>query len=80
MCVLSDLATTLQTLLTTEAEQAARNTGCVRRVRKLCGATFVQTLGFAPKPGFSGGFSGNRPFCLKTGDDFYDLNESAQSS
>ena len=44
MCVLTDLATTLQTLLTTEAEQAARDTGCVRRVRKLSGATFVQTL------------------------------------
>jgi hypothetical protein len=39
-----DLAATLQTLLTTEAEQAARETGCVRRVRKLSGATFVQTL------------------------------------
>lgn len=44
MCVLTDLATTLQTLLTTEAEQAARDSGCVRRVRKLSGATFVQTL------------------------------------
>ena len=44
MCVLTDLATTLQTLLTTEAEQAARDTGCVRRARKLCGATFVQAL------------------------------------
>jgi hypothetical protein len=44
MCILMDLAATLQTLLTTEAEQAARDTGCVRRVRKLSGATFVQTL------------------------------------
>jgi DDE family transposase len=46
MCVLTDLATTLQTLLTTEAEQAARDTDCVRRVRKLSGAIFVQTLVF----------------------------------
>lgn len=44
MCVLTDLATTLQTLLTTEAEQAARDTGLVQRARKLSGATFVQTL------------------------------------
>jgi Transposase DDE domain len=44
MCILMDLAATLHTLLTTEAEQAARDTGCVRRVRKLSGATFVQTL------------------------------------
>ena len=44
MCAFSDLAMTLQTLLTTEAEQAAREAGCVRRLRKLSGATFVQTL------------------------------------
>jgi hypothetical protein len=44
MCVLTDLAATLQTLLTTEAEQAARDTGCLKRVRKLSGASFVQTL------------------------------------
>lgn len=44
MCVFTELAQTLQTLLTTEAEQAARETGCVRRVRKLSGARFVQTL------------------------------------
>ena len=44
MCNLTSLAQTLQTLLTTEAEQAARQTGCVRRVRILNGATFVQTL------------------------------------
>lgn len=44
MCAFSDLAMTLQTLLTTEAEQAARESGCVRRVRKLSGALFVQTL------------------------------------
>lgn len=46
MAVLTDLATTLQTLLTLEAEQAARHTACVRRVRKFSGATFVQTLVF----------------------------------
>src|SRR4051794_8871492 len=44
MCVLTDLAATLQTLLTTEAEQAARQAGCVRRARKFSGATWVQTL------------------------------------
>lgn len=46
MCVFTDLATTLQTLLTTEAEQAARHSGCVRRQRKLSAALFVQTLVF----------------------------------
>jgi len=44
MCVFTDLAMTLQTLLTTEAEHAAQESGCVRRRRKLSGATFVQTL------------------------------------
>jgi hypothetical protein len=44
MTVLTDLATTLPTLLTTEADEAARATGCVRRVRVLSGATLVQTL------------------------------------
>src|SRR5262249_3369184 len=44
MCVLTDLAATLQTLLTTEADQAARDTGSVRRARPLCGARFVQPL------------------------------------
>jgi hypothetical protein len=52
---------------------ASGEDGCPTGIR-------YQPLGFAPKPGFSGGFSGNRHFCLKTGDDFYDLNESAQSS
>src|SRR5439155_17260010 len=42
--VLSDLATALQTLLTEDAEAAARATGCVRRRRRFPGATFVQTL------------------------------------
>ena len=40
------LATTLQPLLTTVADQAARESGFVRRVRRLTGATFVQTLVF----------------------------------
>lgn len=44
MIILSDLAATLQTLLTTEAEEAARDTGWVRRCRQFGGATLVQTL------------------------------------
>jgi hypothetical protein len=44
MILLSDLATTLQTLLTDEAEAAARETGWVRRCRQFNGATLVQTL------------------------------------
>jgi hypothetical protein len=44
MCVFAYLAMTLQTLLTTEAEHAAQESGCVRRRRKLSGAPFVQTL------------------------------------
>ncbi len=37
---------TLQDLFTTFADQAARDTGFLRRQRKLTGATFVQTLTF----------------------------------
>jgi hypothetical protein len=44
MRVLSDLAATLQPLLTEEAEAAARDTGCVRRRRQFTGATLVPTL------------------------------------
>jgi hypothetical protein len=44
MLILSDLATTLQTLLTVEAEEAARDTGWVRRCRLFSGATLVQTM------------------------------------
>lgn len=44
MLVLTDLAMTLQTLLTTEADEAARLTGCVRRRRRFTGASLVQTL------------------------------------
>jgi hypothetical protein len=38
------LAHTLQTLLTTTADQLATSTGCIRRSRKLRGATLAQTL------------------------------------
>jgi hypothetical protein len=44
MIILSELATTLQTLLTEEAEAAARDTGWVRRRRQFSGASLVQTL------------------------------------
>ena len=44
MILISDLAATLQTLLTVEAEDAARATGWVRRHRQFRGATLVQTL------------------------------------
>jgi hypothetical protein len=38
------LAAQLRHLLTTVAEEAARSSGCVQRVRKLTGASLVQTL------------------------------------
>jgi hypothetical protein len=44
MLILSDLAATMQTLLTDEAEDAARAAGWVRRRRRFSGATLVQTL------------------------------------
>ena len=44
MIILSELATSLQTLLTDEAEAAAREAGWVRRCRQFSGATLVQTL------------------------------------
>jgi Transposase DDE domain len=44
MLVLSELATTLQALLTTDARNAAQETGWVRRCRHFDGATLVQTL------------------------------------
>src|SRR4051794_39995566 len=52
MILLSDLAATLQTLLTDEAEAAALETGWVRRRRQFSGATLVQTLvlGWLHKP------------------------------
>jgi hypothetical protein len=42
----TDLATTLQTVFTTEAEEAAQAAGLIRRRRCLSGATFVQALTF----------------------------------
>ena len=46
MTSIADLVPTLQTLLTTTADQAAHDTGCVQRVRVFTGATLVQTLVF----------------------------------
>lgn len=43
----TELASTLQTVFTHDAEQAARDSGLIRRVRKLTGAAFVQVLVFA---------------------------------
>src|SRR5881227_2703552 len=42
----AQLADTLQTLFTTDADQAARDAGFVRRRRKLSGAAFAQALVF----------------------------------
>lgn len=42
----AELASTLQTVFTTDAEQAARDAGLIRRVRQFSGATFVQTVVF----------------------------------
>ncbi len=44
MTILSQISAALQKVLTTGADTAARDTGFVRRKRKLSGATFVQTL------------------------------------
>jgi hypothetical protein len=43
---LDNLADTLQTLFTTEADQAAKDSGMIQRQRKITGAGFVQTLVF----------------------------------
>lgn len=43
---LADLATTLQDVFTTQADDAADASGFLRRTRKLTGASFVQTLVF----------------------------------
>jgi Transposase DDE domain len=43
---LTDLALSLQTLFSTDATDAARHTGFVRRARKLTGPLFAQTLTF----------------------------------
>ena len=46
MTSIADLVPTLQTLLTTTAEQAGRASGLIQRVRVFTGASFVQTLVF----------------------------------
>ncbi len=46
MTSIADLVPALQTLLTTTAEQAGRDSGLIQRVRVFTGATFVQTLVF----------------------------------
>jgi Transposase DDE domain len=46
MVSVADLAATLQPLFTTVADQAARDTGFIRRTRILTGASFVQSLVF----------------------------------
>jgi hypothetical protein len=47
MTSIPDLVPVLQTLLTTTADQAGRDSGLIQRVRTFTGATFVQTLVFA---------------------------------
>jgi hypothetical protein len=42
----AELATTLQTVFTTDAQEAAHDAGLIQRVRQFTGATFVQTLVF----------------------------------
>jgi hypothetical protein len=44
MLTVAKVATALQTVLTSTAETAARQTGCVQRVRQFTGATLVHTL------------------------------------
>jgi hypothetical protein len=46
MTTLADLAATLQTLFTSDATEAAHDTGFVRRARKLTGPLFAQTVTF----------------------------------
>ncbi len=46
MTSIADLVPTLQTLLTTTADQAGRDSGLIQRVRVFSGARFVQTLVF----------------------------------
>jgi len=46
MVSVTDLAATLQPLVTTVADQAAHDSGFIQRTRILTGATFVQTLVF----------------------------------
>ncbi len=57
MTSLAQVAETMQHVLTTVAEEAARTTGCVRRPRVFDGARWVQTLVFGclgtPRPSLS---------------------------
>lgn len=46
MTSIADLVPVLQTLLTTTADQAGRDSGLIQRVRVFTGASFVQTLVF----------------------------------
>src|SRR5205085_793671 len=50
-------AAVLHPLLTTVADRAAAESGCVKRVRRVTGARFVQTLvwGWLGSPGAGGG-------------------------
>jgi hypothetical protein len=47
MTTIAQLATTMQTLLTTTADQVAKRTGFVQRQRKVSGAGFAQALVFS---------------------------------
>ena len=46
MEIISQVADTMQTVLTETADQLAQETGLIKRQRKLSGASFVQTLVF----------------------------------
>lgn len=46
MLTVARVATAMRRVLTEVADEAARASGCVRRVRRFSGATFVQTLVF----------------------------------
>jgi hypothetical protein len=46
MTSLTDLAETMQALLTTKADELARRCGFVKRQRKITGANFAQTVVF----------------------------------
>lgn len=46
MPILSQISDSMQQLLTPTSEEAAHNSGLVRRKRKLTGSSFVQTLVF----------------------------------
>ena len=46
MDIISQVTTTMQTVLTSVADTAARASGFIKRRRKLSGASFVQTLVF----------------------------------